>query len=292
MVRSMTGYGRARGSNQGITVTAEIKSVNSRYLEFSPRVLRAYSFLEDRLRRTVQGIISRGKVECSIQIEIEDDEAITVRVNKSLAEGYYKALQQMTEELSLPNEISASRIAAFPDVLTVQKLPADEEKIWSAVSPVLLAACENFVAMRVREGEKLRADILSRAAHIESLVQTVEERSPQTVAEYLEKLKTRMRELLEDAAIDEQRLLTEAAIFADKVAVAEETVRLHSHLAQLREMTESSEPIGRKLDFLVQEMNREANTIGSKAQDIQIAKVVIEIKSEIEKIREQIQNIE
>lgn len=292
MVRSMTGYGRAQDTSAGITVTAEIKSVNSRYLEFSPRVFRAYSFLEDKLRSTVQGVISRGKVECSIQIEIEEDEAVSVRVNKALANGYYQALRQITEDFSLPDEISASRIALFSDVLTVQKQPADEEKIWSAVYPVLMSACERFVAMREREGEKLRADILSRADHIVSLVETVENRSPQTVSEYMQKLKTRMRELLEDAAVDEQRILTEAAIFADKVAVAEETVRLRSHLSQLREMLESSEPIGRKLDFLVQEINREANTIGSKAQDIQIAKVVIEIKAEVEKIREQIQNIE
>ena len=292
MIRSMTGYGRAEKTVDGITVTADIKSVNSRYLEFNPRLYRTYSFLEDKLRSFVRTVISRGKVDCYIQIENENDAPVSVHVNESLADGYYNALKGLSEKYGLCEEISVNRIASFPDVLNVRKLLEDEDKIWAAVQEVFSEACRNFNDMRAAEGEKLRQDVLSRGEHIIELVSFVEERSPETVREYNEKLTARLKELLESENIDEQRILTEAAIFADKVAVAEETVRLRSHFAQLQDMLAGSEPIGRKLDFLVQEINREANTIGSKAQDIEIAKTVIEIKSEVEKIREQIQNIE
>ncbi len=292
MIRSMTGYGRARAEIDGITVTAEMKSVNSRYLEFSPRVFRAYSFLEDKLKSYVQTIISRGKVDCSIQIEIEDDEKVSVHVNKALADGYYKALSEMKKDYGLLDEISVSRIASFPDVLTVRKEPEDEEKIWNCVKTVLASAGEDFNAMRETEGEKLRADVLSRGERILELVSEIEALSPVTVKEYRDRLEAKIKELTGFADIDEQRILTEAAVFADKTAVDEETVRLRSHISQLRDMLGCDEPIGRKLDFLVQEINREANTIGSKCQDISIAKNVIEIKAEVEKIREQIQNIE
>ena len=292
MVRSMTGYGRAQVSSDGITAAVELKSVNSRYLEFSPRVLRSYSFLEDKIRSYIQHEVARGKVECAVQIEIENDDSLSVRVNESLAGSYVAALRLIAEKYGLSDEISVGRIASFPDVLSVCKTPVDEEKIWSIVKTALDKAYDSFLQMREREGEKLKADVLSRAEHILTLVSFVEERSPQTVAEYMNKLRSKMSELLSDTVVDEQRLLTEAAIFADKVAVAEETVRLRSHIDQLRILLNEDEPVGRKLDFLVQEINREANTIGSKALDLSIAKTVIDIKSEVEKIREQIQNIE
>lgn len=292
MIRSMTGYGRAQDTVNGFTVTAEIKSVNSRYLEFNPRLYRQYSFLEDKLKAYIQSVISRGKVDCYIQIENENDEAVTVKINKSLADGYFNALTEISQLYGIEQEISVNRLVSFPDVLTVRKEPEDEDKIWDAVKIVTEKACDSFIKMRETEGEKLRNDILQKADYIISLVEKVEKRSPETVKEYNEKLAARISEILQGANVDEQRILTEAAIYADKVAVDEETVRLRSHIAQLRQMLAGDEPIGRKLDFLVQEINRESNTIGSKAQDVEIVRTVIELKSVVEKIREQIQNIE
>ena len=231
-------------------------------------------------------------MECYVSIENLEESDMEVVVNPSLAKGYVDALRTLSETFGLKEDYSAISIAKFPDVLTLRKAPADEEKIWNAVQKVTELAVERFVTMRETEGEKLRADILSKADTILEHVAFVESRSPQTVREYHEKLRQRMEELLENTQVDEQRLLTEAAIFADKVAVDEETVRLRSHISQLREFLNADEPIGRKLDFLVQEMNRESNTIGSKAQDVEIAKRVIAIKAEVEKIREQVQNIE
>lgn len=292
MIRSMTGYGRAQNTIDGFTVTVEIKSVNSRYLEFNPRVYRAYAFLEDKLKSYVQTVISRGKVDCYVQIENENDNAVTVRLNKPLADGYYNALKELGSLYSIDRDISINRLASFPDVFTVRKEPEDEDKVWACVKTVLERACNNFVHMRETEGEKLKKDILLKADHIISLVEKVEQRSPETVKEYNEKLASRIREIIGSVNIDEQRLLTEAAVYADKIAVDEETVRLRSHVSQLRQMLSGDEPIGRKLDFLVQEINRESNTIGSKAQDVDIAKIVIELKADVEKIREQVQNIE
>lgn len=292
MVRSMTGYGRACELIDGMNITVELKSVNSRYLEFSSRVYKNYSFLEDKLKTYVRQLISRGKVECSVQIDALETDDVVVQLNESLASGYISAVNTLCEKYNLENDFTVSRLAAHNDIFLIRKAPADEDKIWNAVQTVLLKATENFVSMRETEGEKLRDDILSRADTIISLVEKVEERSPQTVREYNDKLLGRMKDLLGDTNVDEQRLLTEAAIFADKVAVAEETVRLRSHIEQLHSFMELTEPMGRKLDFLVQEINREANTIGSKANDIEIARIVIDIKAEVEKIREQIQNIE
>ena len=293
MIRSMTGYGRSRQTVDGVTVTVELKSVNSRYLEFSPRVYKNYAFVEDKLKAYIQGAISRGKVDCFVQIENGNETPVTVSLNKNLADGYFSVLSQMQEQYGLSEEISVTRIAAFPDVLSVRKEDEDEDLITRAVLTVLKDACASFIRMREIEGEKLAEDILSRCDHIIALVETVEKRSPETVREYYEKLSSRMREILEGAQVDEQRLLTEAAVFADKIAVDEETVRLRSHIAQMRKLLgESDEPVGRKLDFIVQEINRESNTIGSKAQNIDIARTVIELKAEVEKIREQVQNIE
>lgn len=292
MIKSMTGYGRAAGIADGMTVTVEIKSVNHRFYEFSARVPRGYSFLEEKLKSFVQQRVSRGKVECFVQIENEETQDGVVSINESLAAGYYAAIQQLCETYGLKASDNVELLASHPDIFNVKKPPADEDKIWNAVQGVAQEALDSFIRMRQIEGEKLKADVLSRAQAILDDVSFVEARSPQTVMEYNEKLKARLKELLGDAAVDEQRLLTEAAIYADKIAVAEETVRLRSHIDQLHAFFEAAEPVGRKLDFLVQEINREANTIGSKASDIDIAKHVINIKSEVEKIREQLQNIE
>lgn len=292
MIKSMTGFGRAQETVDGMTVTVELKSVNHRYFEFTAKVPRTYGFLEEKLKSFLNARVSRGKMECYVSIENLEESDMEVVVNPSLAKGYVDALRTLSETFGLKEDYSAISIAKFPDVLTLRKAPADEEKIWNAVQKVTELAVERFVTMRETEGEKLRADILSKADTILEHVAFVESRSPQTVREYHEKLRQRMEELLENTQIDEQRLLTEAAIFADKVAVDEETVRLRSHISQLREFLNADEPIGRKLDFLVQEMNRESNTIGSKAQDVEIAKRVIAIKAEVEKIREQVQNIE
>ncbi|MBR0537396.1 MAG: YicC family protein [Clostridia bacterium] len=292
MVKSMTGYGRAVGAFDNMTVTVEIKSVNHRFFEFSAKLLRTYSFLEDKLKAYLRDRIARGKVDCFVQIETEETTDGVVTVNPSLADGYYRATQALAEKYGLMMPTSVEFLTAHPDVFNVKKAPADEDRIWAAVKQVTDEALAAFIAMREKEGEKLQHDVLECADRILESVSYVEARSPETVREYHEKVKARMRELLADAAVDEQRLLTEAAIYADKIAVAEETVRLRSHLSQLREMFSSEKPVGRNMDFLVQEINREANTIGSKAQDLQIAKRVIGIKSEVEKIREQIQNIE
>lgn len=292
MMKSMTGFGRAQETVDGMQITVELKSVNHRYFDFTAKVPRAYGFLEEKLKSYVNASISRGKTECFVSIEFLEEPEAVVGVNTALAGGYMDALRRLAETFDLPADFSLNLLSRFPDVLTLHKAPADEARIWSAVQQVAALAISRFVAMRENEGERLRADILSRAALILESVAFIEAQSPQTVLAYHERLRKRMEELLGTAQVDEQRLLTEAAIFADKIAVDEETVRLRSHIAQLQEFMESEEPIGRKLDFLVQEINREANTIGSKAQDVDIAKQVIAIKAEVEKIREQVQNIE
>lgn len=292
MIKSMTGYGKSEQTIDSLNVTVEIKSVNHRYFEFSARVPREYGFLEEKLKKYCNSLITRGKVECYVSVEDLEEREMEVNVNETLAAGYVKALKELSERFGLKDDISAVTLSRYPDVITLHKASEDEERIWNAVKTVAETAVSQFIEMRETEGSKLRGDILSRADYIIECVEFIEGRSPETVREYNEKLKQRMKELLGDAAVDEQRLLNEAAIYADKIAVDEETVRLRSHISQLREFMNSSEAIGRKLDFLVQEINREANTIGSKAQDVDIAKKVIAIKAEVEKIREQVQNIE
>lgn len=292
MIKSMTGYGKSEQAIDSLNVTVEIKSVNHRYFEFSARVPREYGFLEEKLKKYCNSLITRGKVECYVSVEDLEEREMEVNVNETLAAGYVKALKELSERFGLKDDISAVTLSRYPDVITLHKASEDEERIWNAVKTVAETAVSKFIEMRETEGSKLRGDILSRADYIIECVEFIEGRSPETVREYNEKLKLRMKELLGDAAVDEQRLLNEAAIYADKIAVDEETVRLRSHISQLREFMNSSEAIGRKLDFLVQEINREANTIGSKAQDVDIAKKVIAIKAEVEKIREQVQNIE
>lgn len=292
MIKSMTGYGKSEQTIDSLNVTVEIKSVNHRYFEFSARVPREYGFLEEKLKKYCNSLITRGKVECYVSVEDLEEREMEVNVNETLAAGYVKALKELSERFGLKDDISAVTLSRYPDVITLHKASEDEERIWNAVKTAAETAVSKFIEMRETEGSKLRGDILSRADYIIECVEFIEGRSPETVREYNEKLKQRMKELLGDAAVDEQRLLNEAAIYADKIAVDEETVRLRSHISQLREFMNSSEAIGRKLDFLVQEINREANTIGSKAQDVDIAKKVIAIKAEVEKIREQVQNIE
>lgn len=293
MIRSMTSYGRATGTFDGMDITLEIKSVNHRYFEFSSRVPRNYGFLDEKLKSFFQGKIARGKVECYLQIDMAGQQETVVKLNRSLAQGYINAYNELSEAFGIENDIKVSDMARVGDIFSVSKESEDEEQICSDVLSVAEQALERFMDMRTAEGEKLRDDISSRLDFILEKVSFIEQRSPQTVREYNDKLLARMREVLADVHVDEQRLLTEAAIYADKIAVAEETVRLRSHIDQFRKFfDENGGAIGRKMDFLIQEINREINTIGSKAQDIEIARCVVDVKAEIEKIREQVQNIE
>ena len=292
MIRSMTGYGRAGQQLHGRDITVEIRSVNHRYFEFSCRTPRGCAFLEDKLKRQLQGAISRGKVDVGLTMQTVESENSSVAINHRLAAEYLSAMREMGQELGLRDDISLSSMTRFSDIFSVCKGEEDEEEIWQDVSLVLSAAIERFVTMREAEGARLKADVLARLVTMEGHVSFVEERSPETVAEYRARITAKLTELLNGAVPDENRILTEAAIVADRLAVDEETVRLRSHIAQLREILEATEPVGRKLDFLVQELNRETNTIGSKCSDTAITKHVVEMKSEIEKIREQIQNIE
>ena len=292
MVKSMTGYGRGEAVLNGRSITVEVRSVNNRYLDCSVKVPRLYIFAEDAIKSRVQNSISRGKVDVFVTLDNTQGDQVEVSVNQSVADGYYKALTTLRDRYGLRDDISVSLLSRFQDVLLVEKSQEDVEAVAEDICTVLDTALADFTSMRQREGEKLAEDIRSRAATITTLLAKVEKRSPQTVAEYRAKLENRMREVLENTQIEESRILTEAAIFADKVAVDEETVRLHSHLGQLEEMLSSGVPVGRKLDFLIQEFNREANTIGSKCTDLEIARYVVDIKAEIEKIREQVQNVE
>ena len=294
MVKSMTGYGRGEQSFDGFQVTVELRAVNNRYLDCSIKMPRAYIFAEDAMKAMVQGAVARGKVDIFVTIANTGGDVLNVTVNEELAKSYVDALGKLYE-LGLGRvrrEYYPTDLARFPDVLMVEKQAEDLDQVKERLLTVLGAAIEDFNAMRAREGERLAADILSRADAIEQLLCQVEARSPQTVADYRAKLEAKMREVLQNVQIDEGRLLTEAAIFADKVAVDEETVRLHSHLSQLRELLAVGGAVGRKLDFLIQEFNREANTIGSKCNDLEITRHVVDMKAEIEKIREQVQNLE
>lgn len=292
MIKSMTGFGRAEVSVGTRDIIVEIKSVNHRYFEFSCRTGRGYSFLEDRLKKYVNAHVSRGKVDMYVSITENDDTSVEVELNKPLAAGYVRAMRELAAEYQVTEDVSVSALSRFGDIFQIHRPPTDEEAVFGDVKIAVDAALEHFIAMRCHEGEKLREDILSRADTILNIVGEIEERSPVTVQEYREKLYTRLQDILQSNDIDQQRILTEAAIFADKVAVDEETVRLRSHFEQMSRFLSSDEPVGRKLDFIVQEMNREANTIGSKVSDSQLAHKVVDIKGEIEKIREQVQNIE
>ncbi len=292
MVKSMTGFGRACKEINGYVITVELKSVNHRYFDFSARTPRQYGFIDDKIKSFVNSKVARGKIDCYVGIEALNTESADVVVNNTLASAYVKALKELSHSYDLKEDYGAATVARFPDVLVVKKAEEDEEKIWQLVKQVAEEAIDKFTQMRCVEGKKMYDDVYSRSQFILDTVSFIEERSPQTVKEYNDKLVERVHELLGDVTLDEGRILQEVAIYADKVAVAEETVRLRSHISQLREFISSDEAVGRKLDFLVQEINRETNTIGSKCNDVEIAKKVVDIKAEIEKIREQIQNIE
>lgn len=292
MIKSMTGYGSAKGTVEGIEVSVELKSVNNKFLDTSVRLPRSFIFAEETVKAAVLSHISRGKVDVFVTVDTSMADDMVVRVNEPLLKGYIDALQHIADEYALPNDISVMSVSRFPDILSVEKKELDADAVAEGIKSIAEQALQDFDSMRIREGEKLRNDVLLKLENIESFVGIVEESAPKTVTEYREKLLQKLNEVLGSAGVDENRIITEAAVFADKVAVDEETVRLRSHIAQLRTMLETGSPIGRKIDFLMQEFNREANTIGSKCQNSDIAHVVVDLKSEIEKIREQIQNIE
>ena len=292
MIKSMTGYGSAKGTVEGIEVSVELKSVNNKFLDTSVRLPRSFIFAEETVKAAVQSHISRGKVDVFVTVDTSMADDMVVRVNEPLLKGYIDALQHIADEYALPNDISVMSVSRFPDILSVEKKELDADAVAEGIKSIAEQALQDFDSMRIREGEKLRNDVLLKLENIESFVGIVEESAPKTVTEYREKLLQKLNEVIGSAGVDENRIITEAAVFADKVAVDEETVRLRSHIAQLRTMLETGSPIGRKIDFLMQEFNREANTIGSKCQNSDIAHVVVDLKSEIEKIREQIQNIE
>ena len=288
----MTGYGRGEEVRGGRNIMVEVRSVNNRYLDCNIKLPRLYVFAEDAIKSLVQGTISRGKVDVFVTLGPSEEGDVKVSLNRPVADGYYQALCEMRDAYGLRDDISVSLLSRFPDVFLVEKNEDDVKAVAEDICAVLSQALADFDAMRTREGEKLEQDVAQRADTIEALTGQVEERSPGIVADYRARLTARINEVLQNTQIDESRILTEAAIFADKVAVDEETVRLRSHLSQLRQMLRSEGPVGRKLDFLIQEFNREANTIGSKCSDVETASIVVSIKGEIEKIREQIQNIE
>lgn len=292
MLKSMTGYGRSELTLGEYTIVAEVRSVNNRYLDCNIRLPRAYTAAEDALQRAVKGSISRGKVDLFLTVEHPSGEQSAVQVNQAVAAGYLAALKSLKETYSLSGEPTLALLAGMPDVFRVEKPAEDLERVTAYLVEAVNAALADFSAMRSREGEKLFEDLSGRLDTLEGYVTRVEERSPETVKAYRERLTARLAEVLADRQLDESRILTEAAIFADKTAVAEETVRLRSHISQFRGMMAGTQPIGRKLDFLIQEMNRETNTIGSKCNDLELSTVVVEMKAEIEKLREQVQNIE
>lgn len=289
---SMTGYGSAVGPVEGLETTVELRSVNNRFLDCSVRLPRSLLFAETAVKEAVSAAVARGKVDVLITCKASQSGDSVVLVNRELAREYAEAISSIGAELGLSADMTAASIARMPDVLTVERRELDKDKASAALRELTARAAEDFNAMRAREGERLGRDMLQKLNTIEEYVTQVETRSPETVKEYRERLETRLREILEDRSIDEQRILTEAAIFADRVAVDEETVRLRSHIAQFRSMLAQGSPVGRKMDFLVQEFNREANTIGSKCSDAALSRVVVELKSEIEKVREQLQNVE
>lgn len=288
----MTGYGRKEIILDGKKICCEIKSVNHRYLDCNIKVPRYYGFLEEKVREFVSKKINRGKVDVYVSVEAYETSDTQICINMELAQNYMTSLKQLVDEFKIKDDISASSVARFPDVLTAQRVEEDEEKLTTNVLSVLDGAVLDFIDMRKREGDRIEADLVQRIEYMKTVSRKIEERSPETVFEYREKLYQKIKEVLEDRAIDEARILTEVAIFADKIAVNEETVRLNSHFNEFYEIISKDEPAGRRLDFLIQEINREVNTTGSKANDIEIAKMVVELKGEIEKLREQVQNIE
>lgn len=292
MIHSMTGYGRAVRTLHGKEITVELRSVNNRFLDCSVKMPRAYAYAEDALKQKVRECVARGKVDVFVSVAVTAEENVRISLNRPILEGYLQTLRGVAEEYALREDLSVMSLARMPEVFVVEKPEEDEKQIIADLVSVAEEALQSYNAMREREGAALAADLRSHAATILQYVERVEQRSPVTVREYRTRLENKLREVLESTSIDESRILTEAAIFADKVAVDEETVRLRSHLDQLDSLLTAGGAIGRKLDFLLQEMNREANTIGSKCTDVKLARIVVDIKAELEKIREQTQNIE
>ena len=292
MIKSMTGYGNATQILSGREITVEVRSVNNRYLDCNVKLPRAFNFAEDAVKQQVKQFVTRGKVEVYISVNALEGTEVKVCLNRPVLEGYLAALRTITADYGVRDDISAVSLSRLPDVFLVEKGKEDEDQIREDILSVVVQALEKYNAMREKEGQALAQDLCSKAAGILAYVQQVEERSPVTLTEYRQRLTRRMQEVLENTNLDESRILQEAAIYADKIAVDEETVRLRSHLRQMESMLSGSEPVGRKLDFLLQEMNRETNTIGSKGNDLEMARIVVEMKAELEKIREQTQNIE
>ena len=288
----MTGYGRSQQQLGGRDISVELKSVNHRFFEFACRAPRSYAFLEDRIKRRVQDKVTRGKVDLSLQIQNLTADSLSIRLNEGAAAAYAEALRRLSEIAGLPTDYSVEALTRFPEVFAVEKQDEDEEALWQDVCAVLDEAIGRFLAMREKEGDTLVTDLLDRLRSIEEHVTVVEAAGPRLVEDYRQRLFAKLSDLLADRNVDEGRILTEAAVFAERTDVGEETVRLRSHLGQYRAILAEGGPVGRKLDFLTQELNREVNTIGSKIQDIAISKVVVAMKSDIEKIREQIQNLE
>ncbi len=292
MIYSMTGYGKFEKTISGKIICVEIKSVNSRYFEYTSRLPRGYAFIDDKMKKYLNEYITRGKTEAVLTVQSLEESEIEISANIPLAKGYLEAFNNISQELGVENNVTVQTLARFNDVFSVKKAQQDEEQIWNAVREVQKGAIENFVDMRKTEGLKLKENILQKLNFIEKAVATVEETSVQRVEKYTQKLFARLTEVLENTNIDEARILTEAAIFADKTCVDEETVRLKSHLMQFKDVLANGGAVGRKLDFLTQEVNREINTIGSKCNELAITQLVVDMKAELEKIREQIQNIE
>ncbi len=292
MIKSMTGYGSGKAELGGKTFTVEIKSVNSRYSDFSIKMPRIYTFLEDPVRKAASARINRGKVDIYINVESSGDDDSVVKVNEALAREYLEGLRSLSASLNISSNATAETFLRIPDVFTVDKADEDEALILKTVLDALSIALDGFDAMRIAEGEKLAGDLREHLGFILNATSEVEKRSPEIVTEYRARIEERVRDILGSATYDETRLLTEVAIFADKVNVNEETVRLKSHVDQFSKMLDEGGSVGRKIDFLIQEMNREINTIGSKSNDLDVARIVIDVKAEIEKLREQIQNVE
>lgn len=292
MLKSMTGYGRQEALVSGKKILVEIRSVNQRFTDYNIKLPRHLVFMEDKVRNYASEWITRGKVDIYISVDSYDEADKNVTLNTVLAKNYVEVLHQLRDEFDLRDDISVMGVARFTDIFRTERKEEDEDAVWNNVKGVMKDAMESFAAMRSREGERIEKDLTERVEYMKTLAEKIDERSPQTVEEYRERLYSKIKEVLDDKEIDENRILTEVAIFADKVAVNEETVRLGSHFEEFYNIIKSGEPAGRKLDFLIQEINREVNTIGSKAQDIEIAKLVVTLKGEIEKLREQVQNIE
>ncbi len=292
MIKSMTGYGRCEEILSGKKISAEVKSVNHRYSDYSVKVPRSMLFLEEKVRKKASEYITRGKVDIYINIETYDGDDREVILNEALAKSYIEAAEKLRDTFGLKDDISTMSICRFSDIFKTERKEEDEDKLWADVGSVLEKALTAFTDMRKREGERIYHDLRARVDYMKETAQVIDENSPRVVADYKARLYEKIKDTLEDRAVDEARLLTEVAIFADKVAINEETVRLASHFEEYYGILDSDEPAGRKLDFLIQEINREINTIGSKANDLFISKKVVDLKAELEKMREQIQNIE